>query len=189
MKVAGTRKGITALQADIKIPGVPLKIIMESLQKATDAKAKVIDIMDNCIRSPRKDKKENCPVTEKFKLEAHQRSKLIGPGGVNIKKLYLDIGVQLTQQDETEYLLFAPSQAAMDEAKEMIEDWMQEDRIPNLEFGAIYTAKIVELRDTGVLVTLYPNMPPALLHNSQLDQRKVSFFCCVEHSRSRSNPL
>lgn len=173
MKVAGTRKGITALQADIKIPGVPLKIIMESLQKATDAKSTIIDLMDACIRSPRKDKKDCWPVTEKFKLESHQRAKLIGPGGVNIKKLYLDIGVQLTQQDETEYLLFAPSQAAMDEAKEMIEVWMQEDRIPNLEFGAIYTAKIIELRDIGVLVTLYPNMPPALLHNSQLDQRKV----------------
>lgn len=175
MKVAGTRKGITALQADIKIPGVPLKIIMESLQKATDGKAKVLDLMDKCIRFPRKDKKENSPVTEKFKIEPYQRSKLIGPGGVNIKKLYLDIGVQLTQQDETDYLLFAPSQVAMDEAKEMIEEWMQEDRIPNLEFGAIYTAKIVELRDTGVLVTLYPNMPPALVHNSQLDQRKVQF--------------
>lgn len=175
MKVAGTRKGITALQADIKLPGVPLKLIMESLLKANNAKAKVLDLMDNCIRYPRKEKKESCPVTEKFKVEPHQRAKLIGPGGVNVKKLYLDIGVQLTQQDDTEYLLFAPSQEAMDEAKEMIEEWMQEERIPNLEFGAIYTAKIVELRDIGVLVTLYPNMPPALLHNSQLDQRKVSF--------------
>lgn len=53
MKVAGTRKGITAIQADIKIPGLPLKIVMESLQYATDAKSKILDIMGNCIGSHR----------------------------------------------------------------------------------------------------------------------------------------
>lgn len=53
MKVAGTRKGITAIQADIKIPGLPLKIVMESLQHATDAKSKILDIMGNCITTPR----------------------------------------------------------------------------------------------------------------------------------------
>ena len=62
----------------------------------------------------------------------------------------------------------------MNEAKEMIADFLTSEREPELEFGAIYTAKIVELREIGVMVTLYPTMNPALLHNSQLDQRKVS---------------
>ena len=62
----------------------------------------------------------------------------------------------------------------MDEAKEMIDQFLVSDREPELEFGAIYTAKIVEVREIGVMVTLYPTMHPALLHNSQLDQRKVS---------------
>lgn len=61
----------------------------------------------------------------------------------------------------------------MDEAREMINEFLTEEREPELEFGAIYTAKIVEVRDIGVMVTLYPNMQPALLHNSQLDQRKI----------------
>jgi polyribonucleotide nucleotidyltransferase len=51
---------------------------------------------------------------------------------------------------------------------------MEKERAPDLEFGGIYTSKIVEIRDIGVMVTLYPSMPPALLHNSQLDQRKVA---------------
>lgn len=51
--MAGTKKGITALQADIKIPGLPLKVVMEAVQKATDGKSKIIDIMDNCIDKPR----------------------------------------------------------------------------------------------------------------------------------------
>lgn len=180
MKVAGTKKGFTAIQADIKIPGVPLKVVMEALQKATDAKSKIIDIMDSCIASPRKIKKDSWPVTEKLIIEPHQRSRLIGPGGLNIKKIYLETGAQLSQYDENQFTIFASSQSAMDEAKEYVETLLTADKIPDLEFGGIYTAKIVELKDIGVLVTLYPSMPPALLHNSQLDQRKVSFiskFC------------
>lgn len=176
MKVAGTKKGITAIQADIKLPGIPLKVVMESLQKATDAKSKIIDIMTDCIGSPRKGKKDCWPVSDRITIEPHQRARLIGSGGINVRKLYLETGSQLTQVDETAFTLFAPSQSAMDEAKEFLEGIMKAEKVPNLEFGAIYTATIVELKDTGVMVTLYPSMPPALLHNSQLDQRKVCGF-------------
>lgn len=64
----------------------------------------------------------------------------------------------------------------MDEAQEIIAKLLTTERTPELEFGGIYKATIVEIRDIGVMITLYPGMPPALLHNSQLDQRKVSFF-------------
>uniref|UniRef100_A0A1B0GPF7 polyribonucleotide nucleotidyltransferase n=1 Tax=Phlebotomus papatasi TaxID=29031 RepID=A0A1B0GPF7_PHLPP len=174
MKVAGTRKGITALQADIKIPGLPLKVVMEALQKATDAKSKILDIMKLTISESRRVKKDSWPVSDKITVEPHQRSKLIGPGGVNLKKIYLETGAQLTADSETTFTLFAPSQSAMDEAREMIEVFLKFDRVPDLEFGAIYTAKIVDVKDIGVMVTLYPSMPPALLHNSQLDQRKIA---------------
>lgn len=174
MKVAGTKKGITAIQADIKLPGIPLKVVMESLQKATDAKSKIIDIMTECIGSPRKVKKDCWPVSDRITIEPHQRSRLIGSGGINVKKLYLETGSQLTQEDETSFTLFAPSQSAMDEAKEYLEAIMKTEKVPDLEFGAIYTATITELKDTGVMVRLYPSMPPALLHNSQLDQRKIA---------------
>ena len=76
--------------------------------------------------------------------------------------------------DETSYSIFAPNQSAMDEAKEMINQFLVEESIPELEFGAIYKARIVEMRDIGVLVTLYSSMSPTLLHNSQLDVRKVA---------------
>ena len=62
----------------------------------------------------------------------------------------------------------------MEEAKEIIDQTIKVEREPTLEFGGIYTAKIVEVKDIGVMVTLYPSMPPALLHNSQLDQRKIN---------------
>lgn len=83
---------------------------------------------------------------------------------------------KLSQQDDNVYLIFAPNQTAMDEAKEVIDKLLTAEAEPQLEFGAIYTAKIVEIRDIGVMVVLYPNMQPALIHNSQLDQRKVTNY-------------
>ncbi|XP_036323635.1 polyribonucleotide nucleotidyltransferase 1, mitochondrial [Rhagoletis pomonella] len=174
MKVAGTRKGFTAIQADLKVPGIPLKVVMESLQKAADAKGRILDIMGEVIREHRKYPKECWPVTERITIEPHQRGKLIGPGGMHLKRIYLETGASLSPDDESTYTIFAPSQAAMDEAKEHIDALLTEERIPDLEFGGIYTAKITEIRDTGVMVILYPSMPPALLHNSQLDQRKIA---------------
>lgn len=174
MKVAGTKKGITSIQTDIKIPGLPLKIVNESLVKASEAKSRIIDIMSECINAPRLGKKDSWPVSEKITIEPHQRNKIIGPGGMHVKQIFLETGVHLNQLDESSFELFAPSQSAMDEAKEMIEKLKEKERVPELDFGGIYTAKIVELRDIGVMVSLYPSMPPALLHNSQLDQRKVA---------------
>ncbi|XP_065371523.1 polyribonucleotide nucleotidyltransferase 1, mitochondrial [Calliphora vicina] len=175
MKVAGTRKGFTAIQADLKIPGIPLKVVMESLQKATDAKSRILDIMSEAIAEPRKVKKDCWPVTERLQIEPQQRAQLIGPSGINLRKIYLETGCTATTEDETTFTLFAPSQAAMDEAKEMFDALLvTKERIPNLEFGGIYSATITEVRDTGVMVILYQGMHPALLHNSQLDQRKVA---------------
>lgn len=172
-KVAGTKKGITALQADIKLAGLPLRVVMEAVQRACDAKAKIIDIMNQCLDAPRQGLKENMPVIEEIEVEAHKRPKLLGLGGSNLKKLYVETGVQVTPVDETKYSVFAPSQPAMDEARSRMAAWLASERTPELEFGAIYKARVVEVRDIGVLVTLYPGMSPALVHNTQLDHRKI----------------
>ena len=65
----------------------------------------------------------------------------------------------------------------MEEAKVIINKLLTTEKEPILEFGGIYTAQIVEFRDIGVMITLYPSMVPALVHNSQLDQRKVIMNC------------
>uniref|UniRef100_A0A224Z6D3 polyribonucleotide nucleotidyltransferase n=1 Tax=Rhipicephalus zambeziensis TaxID=60191 RepID=A0A224Z6D3_9ACAR len=173
-KMAGTKKGITALQADIKIPGLPLKVVMEAIQQATEGKSEILKIMNDVISKPRTQKKDNWPVSERLEVPVHQRARFVGLGGHNLKKLTAETGVQLSAIDDTCFEMFAPNQDAMNEAKEMVEQFLKEEREPTLEFGAVYTAKIVEIRESGVMVTLYPTMTPTLLHNSQLDQRKVS---------------
>ncbi|XP_072181940.1 polyribonucleotide nucleotidyltransferase 1, mitochondrial-like [Diadema setosum] len=173
MKLAGSKKGITALQTDVKLP-VPMKLVVEAIQAGTSAKSKIINIMSGALRKPRDGRKENSPVVENLEVPVQRRSKFVGPGGYNLKKLRAETGVTITPVDESHFSVFAPTPSAMSEAKERIEQLLLEDKEPDLEFGGIYTATIIELRENGVMVKLYPSMQPTLLHNSQLDQRRVN---------------
>ncbi|KPP78756.1 polyribonucleotide nucleotidyltransferase 1, mitochondrial-like [Scleropages formosus] len=117
-KMAGTSKGITALQADVKIPGIPLKIVMEAIQQATVAKKEILGIMNKTIAKPRAKRKENGPV----------------------------VGVTISQVDEETFSVFAPTPGAMSEAQEFIREICKDDQEQQLEFGAVYTATITEIR-------------------------------------------
>lgn len=94
-KIAGTKSGFTALQADIKIPGLPLKIVMEALTQAAKAKTKIRVKMQEAIGEPRRVPKDNMPVTQILEVPVHQRGKLLGIAGGNLKKIYFDTGVQV----------------------------------------------------------------------------------------------
>uniref|UniRef100_A0A8B9SA61 Polyribonucleotide nucleotidyltransferase 1, mitochondrial n=1 Tax=Apteryx owenii TaxID=8824 RepID=A0A8B9SA61_APTOW len=172
-KMAGTNKGITALQVDLKLPGIPIKIVMEAIQQATAAKREILQIMNQTLAKPRPNRKENGPVVETIHVPLSKRLRFVGPGAYNLKKLQAQTGVTLSQLDEETYSVFAPTPSAMHEAREFIREICKDDQELNLEFGAVYTATITEIRDSGVMVKLYPNMTPVLLHNSQLDQRKI----------------
>ncbi|XP_008821220.1 polyribonucleotide nucleotidyltransferase 1, mitochondrial [Nannospalax galili] len=172
-KIAGTNKGITALQADIKLPGIPIKIVMEAIQQASVAKKEILQIMNKAISKPRASRKENGPVVETLQVPLSKRAKFVGPGGYHLKKLQAETGITISQVDEETYSIFAPTPSAMHEARDFITEIWKDDQEQQLEFGAVYTATITEIRDTGVMVKLYPNMTAVLLHNSQLDQRKI----------------
>uniref|UniRef100_A0A7N5ZVM9 Polyribonucleotide nucleotidyltransferase 1, mitochondrial n=1 Tax=Anabas testudineus TaxID=64144 RepID=A0A7N5ZVM9_ANATE len=144
-KLAGTNKGITALQADVKIPGLPLKVVMEAIQQAT----------------------------ENVRVPVSRRARFVGPGGYNLRRLQAQTGVTISQVDEETFSVFAPTPGAMNEAQDFITEICKDDQEQQLEFGAIYTATITEIRDIGVMVKLYPNMSAVLLHNSQLDHKRI----------------
>lgn len=173
LKVAATQQGVTAIQADIKTYGIPMKVIYEALSQAMTAKRKILKIMADCIQKPHTQTKYCWPVSDKLTIEPNQRMRLIGPGGLNLKRIFAETGVQFTQLDDITFNVFAPSQSAMDEAMEIVKNIVKKDTVPNFEFGAIYAATIVEIRDIGVLVKLYDSQTPTLIHVSQLDARKV----------------
>ncbi|XP_017757500.1 PREDICTED: polyribonucleotide nucleotidyltransferase 1, mitochondrial [Eufriesea mexicana] len=172
-KIAGTKKGFTAFQADMKVSGVPLKVIMKMIEHANIAKSKIIKIMNRTIACPRIRSKSNSPIVEKIEVPVHQRGKFLGIGGSNVKKILYETGVNIHSEDDKMFTIFAPNEVAMKAAKEMIDISLQKDPEPVLTFGDIYSAKITEIRETGVMVILYPTMVPTLLPNSQLDQRNI----------------
>lgn len=176
MKIASTKEGITAIQADIKTHGIPMKVIQQAVEQSIKPTKEILNLMENCISKYRQTRKECWPVTKTITLEPSLRSALIGPGGMNLKKILVETGAHITEIEPGTFTVFAPSQMAMDETDEIINEMVKLKSIPELEFGAIYTAKIVEMKDNGVLVKIYDAMKPTLIHVAQLDNRRVSII-------------
>lgn len=173
-KMSGTKDGgITALQADIKIPGLPLNIVDDAVEKGVEAIGRILDIMSSCIKEPRTDK-TNLPVTEVLTIPAHKRNSFVGPGGRNLKKMQSEIGVQISQgNDDSSWTIFAPNAESLAEAHEMIEQLMTEEFAPEFEFGAIITVKVLEIKERGANVELHPNLSPVFIPVAQLAAQKV----------------
>uniref|UniRef100_A0A8B9CTU4 polyribonucleotide nucleotidyltransferase n=1 Tax=Anser brachyrhynchus TaxID=132585 RepID=A0A8B9CTU4_9AVES len=157
--------GSTVVTTDVQFCKIPLHPF--------SAKREILQIMNQTLAKPRPNRKENGPVVETIHVPLSKRLRFMGPGAYNLKKLQAQTGVTLSQLDEETYSVFAPTPSAMHEAREFIREICKDDQEVNLEFGAVYTATITEIRDSGVMIKLYPNMTPVLLHNSQLDQRKI----------------
>ncbi|XP_043212802.1 LOW QUALITY PROTEIN: polyribonucleotide nucleotidyltransferase 1, mitochondrial-like [Amphibalanus amphitrite] len=172
-KLACTHSGVTALQADFKLPGMPLPIIMEAILAGREATKKILAIMGRTLAQPRVKGKSNWPVTEQLTVPPHKRSRLVGPGGVHLKRLLAETGVQVTPFDDSTYTVFAPSPAALEEGRKELERLLEDTAEPEFEFGAVYQAVVVELRESGAVVQLHPRSAPVLVHNSQLDARPV----------------
>ncbi|RWS22441.1 polyribonucleotide nucleotidyltransferase 1-like isoform X1 [Leptotrombidium deliense] len=176
-KIAGTKKGFTAIQLDTKVQnGLPMKVVMDAFNGAANAKKEILSLMNSVIGKPNEQKQLSWPVIEKIEIPPHKRSKFIGFSGHNLKRMVDQIGVRINADDEFEntFVVFAPNKEAMEEANEFISKLIADEVTePQLDFGGIYTAKIVEIKDNGVMIELYPNMRPTLLHLKELDQRKV----------------
>ncbi|XP_052119931.1 polyribonucleotide nucleotidyltransferase 1, mitochondrial isoform X6 [Frankliniella occidentalis] len=172
-KIAGTKTGITALQADFKIPGISLDILHKVLSEGHTAKRKIINIMSETISSPSV-KEENMPILETFEVPVQKRNLLLGPAWINIKKLFLQTGVQITHVEDTTFSAFAPNDAAMQEAYEVVQKILDSNPEPQFEFGAIYSVKIMELKESGAMVSLHPQLMPVFINNSHLDVRKIA---------------
>lgn len=180
-KIASSKDGITAIQADIKTCGLPMRVIAESVEQASKAKKHILEIMSKCLPATRKVSKECWPVTKEMKIDPNQRGRLLGAGAINLKRIFLETGAHITETEPGSFNIFAPSQMAMHETEEHIQEILKPQDIPNLEFGGIYTAKVVELKNNGVMVTLYDSMKPTLIHIAQLDNRRVSNLITSEY--------
>ena len=177
-KVAGTRKGITALQMDIKIKGVTEKVLREALSEAHKARMKILDVMQNTIPEPRKELSEYAPKIRTMKINPDRIKDVIGKGGETITKIILEASnvnsvnhkdaVKIDIDDDGNVICYHMKKEVLDKAIEMIENIVKE-----VEIGQVYTVKVVKIEDFGAFVELWPGCG-GLVHVSQLDNKRVN---------------
>lgn len=177
-KVAGTRKGITALQMDIKIKGVTKEVLKEALEKAHKARMKILDVMENTIAEPRKELSEYAPKMRTMKIAVEKIKDVIGKGGDTITKIILESSnvtsvsakdaIKIDIDDDGNVVLYHMNKDVIDKAVAMIEDITKD-----VEIGAVYTVKVVKIEDFGAFVELWPGCE-GLVHVSQLDHKRVN---------------
>lgn len=176
-KVAGTKKGICALQMDIKIQGITKQILQEALQQAKKARFEILENMQTAITEPRKELSPYAPKIKQMKIKESQIKDVIGRGGDVITKIIQDSSnvisvndknaIKIDIEDDGRIILYHSDYAVIDKAMKMIEDITRE-----VEEGQIYTAKVVKVEPFGCFVEVWPGCE-GLVHISKLSKERV----------------
>lgn len=176
-KVAGTRNGICALQMDIKIKGVSRQILKEALEQANKARMQILDVMEACIKEPRKELSKYAPKIETIHINPDKIKDVIGRGGDMITKIICEAsGVKTVQdkdavkvdlEDDGRVIVYHNDKSIIDKTIKMIQDIARE-----VEIGKVYKVKVVSVQEFGLFVELWPGCE-GLIHVSQLDIKRV----------------
>lgn len=167
-KVAGTAKGITALQMDIKIKGITEEILREALAQAHVARMQILDLIHDTIPAPRKHLSKYAPKIETMMINPGKIKDVIGKGGDTINKIIDETGVKIDIEQDGQVNIFSDDQDMIERAKLMIEDL---SRVA--EVGQVYQAKVVRIEKYGAFVNLFKGQD-ALLHISQISTDRVN---------------
>ncbi|AWU41153.1 polyribonucleotide nucleotidyltransferase [Erysipelothrix rhusiopathiae] len=167
-KVAGTKKGITALQMDIKIKGLSEDILREALAQAKTGRAEMMAAMDEVISEPRNFVGEYAPKIAQMNIKPDKIRDVIGAGGKIINQIIEDCNdVKIDIEDDGRVVIYHTDQASIDKAKAMIENIVRVAAV-----GEIYDAKVVRIEKFGAFVNLFQGTD-ALLHVSKMDHNRV----------------
>jgi len=167
LKVAGTAKGITAIQLDLKIPSINQDILKESLEKARIARLKVLEKMKQAIAEPRPDISPYAPRILYLVINPEKVSDVIGPAGKNIKKILKQTGAKIDIDDTGKITIASTDMKAAELAREMIQEITVE-----AEVGKTYTGKVVRIEEYGAFVEILPNIV-GLLHISEIAHHRI----------------
>ncbi|MEZ5304663.1 MAG: polyribonucleotide nucleotidyltransferase [Verrucomicrobiales bacterium] len=165
-KLCGTDEGVTGYQLDLKLPGIPLSILEEAVRLATDARSKVLDVMNAAIAEP-KPLSEWAPRISSLKIDPDRIGELIGPGGKNIKGIQAESGADINIEDDGTVHIYSTKQESLDRAVQLIEQMFKE-----VEVGETYTGKIVSTTNFGAFMQLFPGKD-GMIHVSELAPYRV----------------
>jgi polyribonucleotide nucleotidyltransferase len=167
-KIAGTEKGITGFQLDLKLKGIPFALMVETVEKARVARMHILAEMAKTLAAPRTELSKYAPRIEVIKINPEKIGALIGPGGKNIKRLVEDSGCEINIEDDGTVNIFSVSAEGMKIAREAITGMTAE-----AEIGKIYRGKVVTVKEFGAFVEFLPGKD-GLVHISELANFRVA---------------
>ena len=166
-KLCGTDNGVTGFQLDLKLPGVSHKIMGEAIQRAKEARTKILGIMRSALDKPRAELSKYAPRIETIKINPEKIGALIGPGGKTIKGIVAETGAEINIEDDGSVHIYATSGESMARAKEIIGGMARE-----IEIGQMYQGRVVSTKEFGAFVEVFPGRD-GLVHISELADFRV----------------
>ncbi len=174
-KVAGSTRGITGFQMDIKIAGVSTEILKKALEQAKRGRLHILSIMEKTIAAPSPDISEYAPKVVSAKVDPEKIGAIIGPGGKNIKALCDKYDVQINVDDDGSVTIYGRNQKAAYEAKDAVIG-IAEDPV----VGAVYDGVVKRVMDFGAFVEILPGKE-GLCHISRLAKTRVERVTDIVH--------
>jgi polyribonucleotide nucleotidyltransferase len=166
-KVCGTRKGVSALQMDIKIKGITPALMREALEQAKDARILILDKIEAAISAPRAELNVNAPRIITVKIPVDKIGSIIGPGGKNIRELE-QMGAQINIEEDGTVRIYSADAAAAEAVKARIMGATETAKL-----GQEYDGKVVKLMEFGAFVNIMPGTD-GMIHISQLSEQRVN---------------
>jgi polyribonucleotide nucleotidyltransferase len=167
-KVAGTADGITALQMDVKIRGLPYHVLAEALHQAREARLYILEKMLEVLPAPRPELKPHAPRIFTVHIPVEKIGALIGPGGKTIRKIQEETHTQIDIEEDGTVHIAATSLADAESARLKIEAYAEEPQV-----GKIYLGKVIRITDFGAFVEILPGAV-GMVHISQIADQKVN---------------
>jgi polyribonucleotide nucleotidyltransferase len=166
-KIAGTERGITGFQLDLKLRGISHTLMTEAVERARVGRLFVLGEMAKTLAAPRKELSKYAPRIETIKINPEKIGALIGPGGKNIKRLVEESGCEINIEDDGTVNIYSVSEDGMKIARDAINGMTAE-----AEIGKIYRGKVVTIKDFGAFVEFLPGKD-GLVHISELANFRV----------------
>jgi len=166
-KIAGTEKGITGFQLDLKLKGIPFALMSETIEKARVARLHILAEMAKTLPAARTELSKYAPRIEVIRINPEKIGALIGPGGKNIKRLVEESGCEINIEDDGTVNIFSVSPEGMKIARDAINGMTAE-----AEIGKIYKGKVVTVKEFGAFVEFLPGKD-GLVHISELANFRV----------------
>ncbi|HVI69146.1 MAG TPA: polyribonucleotide nucleotidyltransferase [Magnetospirillaceae bacterium] len=166
-KTAGTAKGITALQMDMKVHGLPIDVLEQALMQGKDGRNRILKHMMDTISEPRKELSPYAPRIEKLMIKPEKIREVIGKGGEVINRIIAETGAEIDIKDDGLVTVAAVDGKAIEAALQMIRDIVAEP-----EIGKIYDGTVVKLMEFGAFVNIMPGRD-GLVHISQMADKRV----------------